>query len=260
MKTHYRGLAIGIPLALGVGIPFLFPSLFSSTEEQASGVDLGSMETGLTANLQPIHPKPAPRSSSAAESQGEKPVKATQPPAGLFPHYGSQEILPGLRLQDLPLADLDPKETLQAARAVQMLALQLTRETYRKYPEVRQSFVSFDEAIELSSQGFLVMKGDDPQSEGGSRFFVCPPDQQERLNELKLAGQWVYQSPRYVEATKAKVLSKASKSAGSEGLVLDVRSDGTGIDVRNAEGEPISWTRFNIPGIITGFLPPKQNP
>lgn len=177
---------------------------------------------------------------------------------GKFPHFGDQEVLPGVTLRDLIDADLSEEEVSDATYAIRSLSRKLTQDVYRTNPEVRDSFLTLDEAIDLSEQGFSIMKGNDPKSDGGTRYFVCPPSRTAQLDELKVAARSAYQSPRYIEHHSEKLKVGALESPRGQGeLIVNVRPDGTGIDVWNAQGEPVTWQRFNIPGIASGFLPPK---
>ncbi|HPF12783.1 MAG: hypothetical protein H6830_12030 [Planctomycetes bacterium] len=190
----------------------------------------------------------APEAANHADSVGD-----------LFPYYGDQELLPGIAIRDLPNVDLSPEEVSAAVEKLHLISDALTQEVYRHIPEVRNSFITLDEAIEKTAQGFLVMQGNDPWSEGGTRFFICPDSRAAQLNELKTAGLLIYHSPQYIQKSSESIRMKALNSPRGKGnLLLEVRSDGSGIDIWNDKEEPVIWKRFSIPGIATGFLPPKR--
>lgn len=222
------------------------------------GVKIGGVQPGQFL-VESLPSTSKPRASSVIEAS--VPVTSTDSPStlgdGMFPHYGNREVLPGVTLKELAHADLSVDEMSAALKKVHRISRELTQETYRSNPEVRESFLTLDEAIDLREQGFLVMKGDDPLSDGGTRYFVCPDSRAAQLDELKTVGMLLYNQHCYVEHASERLRSSAKESPRAVGeLRIDVRQDGTGIDLWNAAGEPVSWKRYNIPGLVTGFLPP----
>ncbi|MCA9001264.1 MAG: hypothetical protein KDB61_05030 [Planctomycetes bacterium] len=188
----------------------------------------------------------------------EKPVEDSDIGAaeGRFPHYGQREVLPGVKLEELVHAQLDADEVKNALRAVRRISHDLTQEVYRTNPEVREAFLLLDDAIDLREQGFLIMKGDDPKSDGGTRYFVCPPERLAQLSELKTAAMLLYDQPSYLEPAKASIMERSKDNIRATGeLSLEMHSDGTGMTVWNDKGEFVASTKFNIPGLVIDFLP-----
>lgn len=197
------------------------------------------------------------RSGPDANADGPMKELPSDRTAGRFPFFGDREVLPGVALRDLFHLDLSEDEVTEAADAIRMIARELTWDVYRSNPEVRDAFLTHTEAIELSEQGISVMKGSGPQAVGMSQYVVCPPSRAAELDELKVAGLWVYQSPRHIESNTKGLWVGAQESPRGQGeLITEVRSDGTGIDVWNAEGEIVIYSRFSIPGICPSLDPP----
>jgi hypothetical protein len=174
---------------------------------------------------------------------------------GVFPNFGDREVLPGVLLRDMVGVDLSVEEVNDVAETLQRLQAELAWEVFRSHPEVRESFLDHSEALDLCEQGFLIIKANDPLNKGGAKYFVCPDSLIPHLTELRAGGLAAFHSPTYIEDASGKLRQVASESPRGQGNVsLTVRSDGSGIDVFNDDAEPVTWTRFNIPGVVNGSL------
>ncbi|MCA9001263.1 MAG: hypothetical protein KDB61_05025, partial [Planctomycetes bacterium] len=247
LKINVMGVAIVALIALLVCFKF-------------AGAPAGSTESiGIAPEKAPtevpevlVEAPPGNRAATVSDP-AENPVEDSDSAqgGGRFPFYGQREVLPGVKLEDLVHAQLDADEVSKALKAVLRISYDLTQEVYRTNPEVREAFLSLDEAIDLRVQGFLIMKGNDPKSDGGTRFFVCPPDRLAQLSELKTAAMLLYDQPSYLVPAKDSIMDRARTNLRGTGeLALEMHPDGTGMTVWNDKGEFVSSTRFNIPGLV----------